>query len=125
MNNITRLMNAFNAIESKVTDIKVINLTTSDGFPICSKYFESKNFDEDKLSAASSSMAALSVAASKQLIGSNFSSTIIETDNGSMLLVNTKYDQKDCILCFVTGNLHQIGHVRFFAFKLAEFINNS
>lgn len=118
------MLEAFKLIKSKVSDIKLISLCTSDGFPVCCHNFETHNdIEENQLSAAASSIAALSVAASKQLIGSRFSSTTIETENGNMLLVKTHFEEKECILCFVTGNLHRIGQVRYFAVKLAKFIS--
>ncbi len=120
------IKNAFKLAHTKLKDIKLINLCTSDGFPIYCKNFEDgKHVGEHELSAATSSIAALSVAASKQLIGAKFCSTTIETENGNMLLVKTHHDQKECILCFVTGNHHQIGQVRFFAMKLAKYIDEA
>ena len=127
MNAKENLIKAFKKIELKIEDIKVINLSTLDGFPLCTHYFNSSSnkLEDDKLSAAVSSMAALSQAAAKQMIGSKFSSTTIETENGSMLLVKTKYNKASCILCFITGNNHQIGQVRYFAFKLSDYLKNS
>lgn len=126
MKNIEVILDAFTTIKNKLDDIKLINLCTSDGFPICSHNFESRdNIGENELSAAASSIAALSVAAAKQLIGAEFSCTTIETDNGNMLLLKTHFGKKECILCFVTGNHHQIGQVRYFAIKLAKFIGKT
>ncbi len=125
MNNIKVIQEAFKLIQSKVSDIKLINLCTSDGFPVCWHNFETNNIEENQLSAATSSIVALSVAASKQMIGAKFSSTTIETEKGNMLLVKTHFGDKECILCFVSGNLHRIGEVRYFAIKLAKFINRT
>lgn len=126
MNNNDWLKNAFKQIESKLEDVKVISLSTMDGFPVYTYFFKDKyKTEEDKLSAAASSMTALSLAAAKQFIGSSFDSTSIETKHGSMLLLKTQYEKKDCILCFISGNNHKIGRVRYFAYKLAEYIQNS
>lgn len=125
MNDKEKLRKVFGQMNSKLPDIKVINLTTADGFAICSLYNENHDLEENKLSAAASSLAALSVAAAKQLIGSNFESTTIETKNGCMILVSTKYQEKKCVLCLVSGKVNTIGQVRYFAFKLAKYIEKS
>jgi len=125
MNDKDKLTKVFSQMNSKLPGLKVVNLTTADGFTICSHSFEKKTVEENKLSAATSSLAALSVAAAKQLIGSDFESTTIETIKGCMLLVRTKYQGKKCVLCLVSGKVNVIGQVRYFAFKLAKGIEKS
>jgi len=115
----------FIKMEENLKDIKVINLTTLDGFPIYTHYAEETDIGDDRLSAAASSLSALSVAASKQLIGSDFESTTIESKDGCMLLVQTEYKNDNCVLCFVTGKTHMLGQVRYFAIKLAKYIQKN
>ena len=126
MKQFENLKKVFKSLGNKINGIKFINLSSIDGFSICSyKYDESFKVEDEKLSAVTSSIAALSIGTSEQIIGSEFNSTIIETKDGTIILVKTQIQHKECILSLVIGSGHIIGSVRFYANKLAKIIKNS
>lgn len=122
MKNEQKLKELFNLIESKIDDLLVVGLATADGFNIHTHFCSNKVFEDNKLAAVTSSLLALSNAASKQLIGSSLISSTVETKAGDMLLVNTKYENNDCVMCFITGPQQNKGHTRYFGLKLAQLV---
>lgn len=123
MSNEQKLKEVFHLMEKKIEDLKVVSLATADGFNIHTHFCRDQDFEDDKLAAVTSSLLALSNAASKQLIGSSLVSSTVETKDGDMLLVNTKYEGKDCVICFITGNKQNKGHTRYFGLKLAQLVS--
>ena len=115
----------FKNMESKVKGIRSLNLNTSDGLPLFSHYSDEFNLDEGKVSAVTSSLTALSHAAAKQLIAAQFESTCIETNNGIMYMVKTKYQGKSCVLSLITGSNPNLGQVRFYIRKLAIYLETA
>jgi len=110
----------FAAIMKKQVLFKAISLSTADGFTVSSTVADSNDSDQDRLSAVSSSLASLSHAAAKQLMNAKMSNTIIETDTGAdMLIVKTRYEKKDAVLCVITENNENLGKARYYAMKLA------
>jgi predicted regulator of Ras-like GTPase activity (Roadblock/LC7/MglB family) len=101
---------------------KAINLSTVDGFTILSHTAANYQIENDKLSAVSSSLISLSNAASKQLINSQLVNTVIETVDGTMIILKTKYKNKLCVLCVITDIELNVGKSRYFSIKLAESI---
>lgn len=120
-----KLMKVFESMDTKLNEIKAISLSTIDGFSVCTYCAEGFDVADDKLSAVSCSLTALSNAAAQQLIGADLQSTCIETESGTMILVNTKNAGKDYVLCFITGKNQNIGKARYFAHKLSKYITNS
>ncbi|MCX7545136.1 roadblock/LC7 domain-containing protein [Marinicella gelatinilytica] len=114
---LTKLMSE---LKHKLPDIRIVHVTTADGIPVFSHYFSDNNVKQDKLAAVASSIASLSRAAAKHVLGDGFANTVIETANGIMLMVQCQYQNKSCVLCVTTGRQHNLGQVRYFAFKLAE-----
>ncbi|WP_395375573.1 roadblock/LC7 domain-containing protein [Marinicella sp. W31] len=110
----------FMAIMKKQAIFKVISLSTADGFTVCTAVKDSDSMDQDRLSAVSSSLASLSHAAAKQLMNAKMSNTIIETDKGEdMLIVKTRYEDKDAVLCVISEGGENLGKTRYYAVKLA------
>lgn len=112
----------FNNLQSKLGNIKSLNLTTVDGFALFSHMSDDFKIEVDKLSAVTSSLTALSHAASKQIINAKFESTCIETDQGLLYMVKTTYQKKDCILSLISGDQPNLGHIRFYVLKLAKYL---
>lgn len=119
-----KIKTIFEKMEEKFSDLKILCLTTVDGFPVCTHVTGNAKISEEqeKISAVASSLAALSNAASRQLINSELVGTTIETHDGNMFLIHTEFDEKKCVLCVVTGNKQNIGHARYFTNQMAKFI---
>lgn len=120
------MSNQFNAffdkLKTKFIDLKIIALTTADGFPIYCDVQGKNQVESEKVSAVSSSLMSLSNAAAKQMVGHALESTTIETDNGNMFLCNTEVKEKKCVLCIVTGAKENIGHARYYTQQIAQLI---
>lgn len=102
--------------------VQAINLSSVDGFSIYSFKVIGYKIEKDKLSAVSSSLLSLSNAATKQLINSQLINTIIESEDGNMVIVKTKYQGKQAVLTVITEAKLNIGKSRYFAIKLAKSI---
>jgi len=103
--------------------VDVINLSSVDGFTFYSYSSNKNSTEEDKLSAVSSSLISLSNAATRQLMNTTLVSTVIESTDGNMIILKTRYMGKDAVLCFISGSKLIIGKSRYFAIKLAESIS--
>lgn len=115
----------YRSIDAKLKKVRALNLTTADGFTIFSRHNSDFSCEKEKLSAVTSSLTALSQAAAKQLMSSEFNSTCIETNNGIMYMVQTRYKNKPCILSLVSGNNPNLGQIRFYLNKLAKFLETA
>ena len=118
----SQLKEIFKKTEHKFSDLKMIALTTADGFPICTE--ASLTAEEEKVAALNSSLLALSHSAARQITGSHLISTNIETSKANMFLVKTTYQNQKAVLCTVTGLKQNIGHARYFTHQLAKIIQN-
>ena len=112
-------------MDSKLHNIKALNLTSADGFTLFSELCNEFKFDSNKLSAVTSSITALSQAAAKQIIKSKFQSTCIETDTGVIYMVQTLYQGKKCILSLISGDDPNLGQTRYYLFKLANYLETA
>lgn len=121
----TKFEDVFNNMESKLHNIKALNLTSADGFTLFSQFSGGFKFESNKLSAVTSSITALSQAAAKQIIKSNFESTCIETDAGVIFMVQTKYGGKNCILSLISGENPNLGQIRYYLLKLAKYLETA
>ncbi|WP_223786752.1 roadblock/LC7 domain-containing protein [Marinicella meishanensis] len=115
----------FKQIDSKLHSIRCLSLTTEDGFSVFSQTAGSFKVEDDKLSAVTSSLTALGSAAAKQLIGAKFESTCIETNEGLMFMIKTKYQDKPCVLSLISGNDPNLGQIRFYLNKLAAYLETA
>ncbi len=112
-------------MEAKLNDLQALCLTSADGFTLFAATHQDFKLEEDKLSAVTSSLTALSQAASKQILHAKFSSTCIETEMGLLFMVHTNYQGKDCILSLISGEHPNLGQIRFYTFKLAKFLTTA
>ncbi len=103
-------------------DIKAISLSTEDGFTIHSVLAGSFVIEEDKLSAVVSSLASLSDAAAQQVIQAALLHTVIETEQGDVLILKTYYRRQAVVLCLITTAKQSLGKARYYAVKLAQAI---
>lgn len=115
----------YKSIDTKLSNVRALNLTTADGFTIYSRHSGNFSCEKDKLSAVTSSLTALSQAAAKQLMGSEFKSSCVETNKGIMYMVQTNYKNKPCILSLVSGDSPNLGQIRFYLNKLARFLETA
>lgn len=115
----------YKKLDSKLKSIKSLSLTTADGFSIFSETGDGFKVEDDKLSAVTSSLTALSNAAAKQLMKSNFQSTYIETTKGLMYMIQTRYKGKTCILCLISGENPNLGQIRFYLNNLAKYLETA
>jgi predicted regulator of Ras-like GTPase activity (Roadblock/LC7/MglB family) len=99
--------------------VRAINLSSVDGFTHHS-YTADGIQGDDKLSAVSSSLISLSNAATSQLMNTQLISTVIESNDGNMVLLKTRYLNKDAVLCFIADSHLNVGQTRYFAHKLAD-----
>lgn len=115
----------FNNMQTKMPGLKALNLTTADGFTLYSHRQSGFDLNFDKLSAVTSSLTALSHAAAKQIVGSPFQSTCIETQMGLIFMVRTRYQNKTCILSLISGDEPNLGQIRFYLLKLSRYLSTA
>jgi len=119
------LTELFKRTEYQFSDLKMIALTTADGFPICTRLsIHLDGIEEEKVAALSSSLLALSHSAARQITNSNLISTNIETSEANMFLVKTSYQRQKAVLCTVSGLKQNLGHARYFTHQLAKRLQN-
>ncbi|MCB1584491.1 MAG: hypothetical protein R3E90_14980 [Marinicella sp.] len=101
------------------TAIKVISLSTADGFNVCTEFGDDYRVEKEKLSAVSSSLASLSNAACKQILKTRLKATIIESIDGNLIFIKTKYGKSDSVLCLIASSELLVGKARYYARQLA------
>jgi|GEM_PF-2355490 len=104
----------------KKSDLKNINLSTSDGFCIYSLSRNTIEIEDDKLAAIASTLCALSEATSDQLIGSSLATIIIETEAGHALFMSTQYLSHPAILSICVSTKTMLAEARFLTKRLSE-----
>ncbi|WP_154222638.1 roadblock/LC7 domain-containing protein [Marinicella rhabdoformis] len=119
----TNLTQFFEKVQSKFADLKILSLTTADGFSIYCHVNNRFHVEDEKVAAVSSSLISLSNAAAQQMMGHALESTTIETGTSNMFLCNTQYNDKKCVLCIVTGVKENIGHARYFTKQIAQLVS--
>lgn len=117
-----QLNNIMKELKNKLPDIRIVHIASADGISEYSHYFTADQVKEDKLAAVASSITSLSRAASRHVLGEDFANTVIETGQGIMLLVQCEYNNRSCVLSMTAGRQHNLGQVRYFAFKLARYL---
>ena len=119
----TELATFFEKVKTKYADLKILSLTTADGFSVYCHVNSRLQVEDEKVAAVSSSLISLSNAAAQQMMGHALESTTIETGSSNMFLCNTQYNDKKCVLCIVTGAKENIGHARYFTQQIAKLIS--
>ncbi len=117
-----KLKGLIQAIATEANYVNAINLSSIDGFTFHSYFDVNHSFESDKLSAVSSSLLSLSNAATRQLMNTKLVSTVIESTDGNMIIIKTRYMNKEAVLCFISSSKLIVGKARYFAIKLAQSI---
>jgi predicted regulator of Ras-like GTPase activity (Roadblock/LC7/MglB family) len=115
----------FKNLDAKLKNVRALNLTTADGFPLYSYINGSFKIEEDKLSAVTSSLTALSHAAARQIMNDAYESTCIETSMGMMFMVQTRYQNQDCILSLISYGQPNLGQIRYYLLRLAKYLTTA
>ena len=117
------LQACFHALVAGKKNIRLVGLCTEDGFDIKSLADKSFELDSDKLAAMASSISALSNSSAQQLKRDGFTITIIETEDGNILLMKTRYLDQPCVISMATARESSLAQGRFelkrFAAKVA------
>lgn len=104
--------------------LELIALSTSDGFDVTSYKREDKNYEADKMAAASSTLCSVSGAVSKQILDKKFDITFIETSSGNIAFVALSLYDKDFVLTMSSGKAMDVTCLRLlikrFANELSE-----
>lgn len=103
----------FNNMFDKYFDLKMLSLCSCDGFGLLHKSRLENPVELDKVSAITSSMVSLGNASSKQIIGGALNSTIVETDNGNLLIKRVVLAKKELVLSIVTSKKMLLGEANY------------
>ena len=106
------------------SDIVLVSLCTTDGFSIMSYAAKSLSAEADKLAAMSSTISALSDSVATQILDDDFDITIIETNNGNMLFVSTRYLNTPCVLTLAAKSSTAWATARYKTKGLSKAIEN-
>jgi len=106
------------------SDIVLVSLCTTDGFSVMSYAAKSLSAEADKLAAMSSTIASLSDSAATQILDDEFDITIIETSNGNMLFVSTRYLDSPCVLTLAAKSNTALATARYKTKALARSIES-
>jgi predicted regulator of Ras-like GTPase activity (Roadblock/LC7/MglB family) len=109
-------------VSENFDDIKIVALSTIDGFPIYTSDRNANDQESEKIAAISSSLHSLSNAAANQLAGNRLMTTTLETSDGFIFFFSTTYEERECILCIATGASENMAKARYFSQKIADFI---
>ncbi|MBQ0755146.1 MAG: roadblock/LC7 domain-containing protein [Gammaproteobacteria bacterium] len=109
-------------VSQNFNDLKVVALSTIDGFSIYSSDNGANEQENEKIAAISSSLHSLSNAAAKQLAGNKLMTTTLETSDGFIFFFSTTYEERECVLCIATGASENVAKARYFSQKIADFI---
>ena len=111
---------AFKSYLDKYEAVEVINLSTTDGFPIYNQSNHSVSFDAETLAAASSTLYSVSSAVSKQILSKNLKITFIEADLGCIGFILLQLESNDFVLSMSANETMNIGQLRVFIHRLSE-----
>lgn len=114
------LNNLFEALLSKYFDLQMVSLCTSDGFGVLHKARLQGEVELERISAITSSLVSLGSASSKQIIGGNLHSTIVETDSGNLLMKKLKLAEKELVLSIVTSKKMLLGEANYVISQCAK-----
>lgn len=110
----------FEGLLSKHFDLQMVSLCTSDGFGILHQSRLDDEVELDRVSAITSSLVSLGNASSKQIIGGNLHSTIVETDSGNLLIKKLKLVEKELVLSIVTSKKMLLGEANYLISQCAK-----
>lgn len=104
------------------SDIEIINLCSSDGFPIYSLFKKNILIEEYKLSAISSTLCSLSNSASKDISDQQLIVCSIETELKNILFFRVSIFNQDYVLTIMTCEGVSLGESHYKANKLANLL---
>ena len=114
---VSRLMLEF---KDQDTAIELIALCTGDGFPVCSLASNAREFEEDKMAAASSTLYSVSNAVAQQIVSSEFQTTFIETRDGNMAFVAMRREDRDYVVVMSAAKEMNLAKLRLRISRLVE-----
>ena len=100
--------------------MKCITLSTEDGFTIACQHADDFAVEEEKMSAVTTSLAALSNSVSMQMINSELIRTVIETNQGDLFIYRTTYLDKHTVLSLITARKSNHAKSRFISNDLVN-----
>lgn len=107
----------------KNPEIKLLSLSTIDGFNIKAFAMKSLNVESDKLAAMASSLFALSNSSSEQLMQDKSTISTIESDKGNFLLMKSQYLDNACVIAMVAKSEMSLAEARFHLRKVSEVVS--
>ena len=105
--------------------VNVVSLNTTDGFHLLTVKRQRVELENDKLAAMASTMCAMSLSLSQQLLDGELSLAIVESNTGNALFASTHYEKLNCVLCIATDLSVPLGHSRFLTQRLVEQIKHA
>lgn len=117
MNNVaSTLEQELNVLFSSYMDIEaaieLIALSTTDGFPVCARARDMRNYESDKIAAAASTLYSVSNAVAKQILTSEFETAFVETSRGNMAFVSLSNSKGDYVLAVSANGAINIAKLR-------------
>lgn len=112
----------FTFVLVKNPDVKCITLSTEDGFTIACQHADDFFPEAEKMSAVTTSLAALSNSASMQMINSELIRTVIETNHGDLFIYRTTYLEKNTVMSLITARKSNHAKSRFISNDLVKTI---
>ena len=92
--------------------IELVTLSTTDGFPVCTRGKTTVNYEPDKISAAASTLYSVSNAVAKQILKSEFETAFVETNRGNMAFVSLSVFKGDYVLALSANEAINIAKLR-------------
>lgn len=94
------------------TAIELVTLSTTDGFPVCTRGKGISNYEPDKIAAANSTLYSVSNAVAKQILKSEFETAFVETNSGNMAFVSLNSLKGDYVLAMSANGTINIARLR-------------
>lgn len=102
------------------SEITLVSLCTTDGFPINHVSTNELSEQADKLAAISSTLSALSGSSAIQMQQGQCDITIIEATFGNILCVKTSYLETQCVLTVVANIKMSLAEARYKTKKMSQ-----
>ena len=108
----------------KQIEVEIVNLCTSDGFNIYSLSRNNDDIEEDKVAAIASTLCSISNTSAEQISKGAFSVATVESENGTILFLRTKFIDIQSVLCVATSAKMSLGEARFHCQRLVNEITS-
>lgn len=102
------------------TDLKLINLSTLDGFLLHQTARSNFSIEADKVSAISSSLCSMSNSATSEFFSDNPGVINIESASGKIILMEVKLGKKDGVITVCCSDSMSLAEGRFVAKRMKE-----